>query len=83
MKRFIKLFLIIMAVFVFTACDNIVTDDKGVVISVNKVSENDNYASLEKKYVVVVEVQNKYRQFKYSLYTNQVYTVGDIIEFKR
>lgn len=63
----------------FVSCDEVVTDDKGVV---RCVETTDGHTSYGKKYKVEVRITSGYNIFNYTLYTNKSYRVGDSIYIK-
>ena len=74
--------IIILSFLVFglVSCREI-TDEPGVVTSVyTNISDSDE-AFYNKKYKVRVEIKKS--DISYILYTNDVYTVGDVIQFKK
>lgn len=79
MKKF--WFLNIVVVFVtalsFVSCDEVVTDDKGVVRCVE--TTEGHGTAYNKKYKVKVRITSRHNTFDYTLYTNKSYRVGDSI----
>lgn len=83
MKKFVLFsFMVILCTALgFVSCDDVVvTDDKGVVDSVQ--STYGYFNNNGKKYHVVVKIQNKRGVYEYELYTNKSYRVGDSIFIK-
>ena len=82
MKKFILInFMVtLFTACLFVSCDEVVTDDKGVVRSIEATSSHNSFG---KKYRVEVRIHNgKYNTFEYTLYTNKSYRVGDSIFIK-
>ena len=75
-------FLNIVVVFIttlsFVSCDEVITDDKGIVQYVETTDGAFNYA-FTKKYCVGVKVQTKNYTKSYRLYTDKLFSVGDTI----
>ena len=64
----------------FISCDDVVTDDKGIVESIELA---DNYAFYGKTYKAEVALKVKAgTTHRYTLYTNKSYRVGDSIFIK-
>ena len=83
MKKLLTLNVLMM---IFTACSFIsceedVTDDKGIVQSIEVA---DNYDFYKKRYKVEVEITLKSELYSrhYTLYTDKSYRVGDSIYIK-
>jgi len=77
--RFLNIVIVFITVLSFVSCDEVVTDDKGVI---RCVEATNGYASYGKKYKVDVRIKTKYGKFDYTLYTNKSYRVGDSIFIK-
>jgi hypothetical protein len=77
--RFLNIVVLLVTALSFVSCDEVVTDDKGVVWCVETTGKHTTY---NKKYKVEVRITTKYNTFDYTLYTNKSYRVGDSIYIK-
>ena len=78
MKKFVLINFIVplLTACLFVSCDESVTDDKGVVQSVETTT------AYGKKYHVEVRIKCSHSVLGYDLYTNTSYRVGDSIYIK-
>lgn len=76
-------FLNIVVVFIttlsFVSCDEVITDDKGIVQYVETNDGAFNNYAYTKKYCVGIKVKTKNYTKSYRLYTNKLFSVGDTI----
>jgi len=80
-KKLTVLIIALFAIsFAFTSCRYEITENKGVVQSVVKIKDTDS-EKYGKTYVVKVKIEDD--DITYHLYTDQIYTVGDVIQFKK
>jgi hypothetical protein len=75
----VNIVVVLITIFSFVSCDEVVTDDKGVVRCVETTEGHTNYG---KKYKVEVRIKSGRNTFDYTLYTNKSYRVGDSIYIK-
>ena len=78
----INVILVLVMLCTLISCDNIVTDDKGIVTSIKSTSYYPSDNNAGKKYYVEVRIECKHEVIKYKLYTNKLYRVGDSIFIK-
>ena len=76
---FLNIVILLVTALSFVSCDEVVTDDKGVVRCVETTEGHTTYG---KKYRVEVRIKSGYNNFDYTLYTNKSYRVGDSIYIK-
>ena len=77
---FCNILITLITICSFISCDEVVTDDKGIVQSVEVA---DSYAFYKKYYKVGVKISLKSGYDKeYTLYTDKSYRVGDSIFIK-
>ena len=72
--------VVVLLAITFTSCKYEITDNKGVVQQVTKIkgTELEDYG---KTYLVKIKIEED--KIVYDLYTDQIYTVGDVIQFKK
>lgn len=72
--------VVVLLAITFTSCKYKITDNKGVVQQVTKIkgTELEEY---DKTYLVKIKIEDN--NIMYYLYTDQIYTVGDVIQFKK